>query len=118
MGNSKGLGDVIEKITEKTGIKKAVKKLFDDDCGCDKRKEQLNKLFPYNKLECLKEAEHSTLKKFYEPRKPPVVNSEQQAQLLKIYNRVLNKKQDLSNCPSCVRNMVRELERIYLQYKE
>jgi hypothetical protein len=44
---SKGLGDTIEKITEATGIKKMVKKVAGDDCGCNKRKEKLNKLFPY-----------------------------------------------------------------------
>ena len=47
---SKGLGDTIEKITEVTGIKKAVEKITgDDDCGCGKRKEKLNKILPYKK---------------------------------------------------------------------
>jgi hypothetical protein len=44
---SKGLGDTIERITETTGIKKMVKKVVGDDCGCKERKEKLNKLFPY-----------------------------------------------------------------------
>ena len=46
---SKGLGDSIEKITKATGIKKIVKKVIGNDCGCDKRKEFLNKKFPYKK---------------------------------------------------------------------
>jgi len=48
---SKGLGDTIEKITKVTGIKKVVEtiaKVVDKDCGCGKRKETLNRLFPYN----------------------------------------------------------------------
>ena len=48
---SKGLGDTIEKITKATGIKKVVDKVSEStkkDCGCNKRKETLNKLFPYN----------------------------------------------------------------------
>ena len=48
---SKGLGDTIEKITKATGIKKVVdkaSKVTGKDCGCNKRKETLNKLFPYN----------------------------------------------------------------------
>jgi len=48
---SKGLGDTIEKITTATGIKKVVKKIYgegDNECGCNKRKEKLNKMFPYN----------------------------------------------------------------------
>jgi hypothetical protein len=46
---SKGLGDTIEKITTVTGIKTVVKKISKGDCGCDKRKDKLNKLFPYGK---------------------------------------------------------------------
>ena len=44
---SKGLGDTIEKITTATGIKKFVHKVVGDDCGCNKRKQKLNKVFPY-----------------------------------------------------------------------
>jgi hypothetical protein len=46
---SKGLGDSIEKITRATGIKNLVEKITNGDCGCDKRKEKLNKKFPYKK---------------------------------------------------------------------
>ena len=49
---SKGLGDSIEKITKATGIKKVVDKVSrvtGKDCGCRKRKQQLNKMFPYKK---------------------------------------------------------------------
>ena len=47
---SKGLGDTIEKITQATGIKKlsqVVSRVIKKDCGCGKRKEFLNKKFPY-----------------------------------------------------------------------
>ena len=48
---SKGLGDSIEKFTKATGIKKVVdaaSKLTKKPCGCGKRKDTLNRLFPYN----------------------------------------------------------------------
>ena len=38
------LGDLIEKITTYTGIKWIVKKICGDDCGCDERKDKLNKI--------------------------------------------------------------------------
>jgi hypothetical protein len=47
---SNGLGDTIEKITTVTGIKKIVNKVSEvtgKPCGCNKRKEALNKKFPY-----------------------------------------------------------------------
>tara|TARA_R110000803_G_scaffold23681_4_gene57834 strand:+ start:1531 stop:1686 length:156 start_codon:yes stop_codon:yes gene_type:complete len=49
---SKGLGDTIEKITKVTGIKKivdTVSKATGKPCGCNTRKEKLNKVFPYTK---------------------------------------------------------------------
>lgn len=39
-----GLGDVVEKIAEVTGIKKVVEAVFGEDCGCQGRKETLNKI--------------------------------------------------------------------------
>tara|TARA_R110000782_G_scaffold268377_1_gene364693 strand:+ start:52 stop:261 length:210 start_codon:yes stop_codon:yes gene_type:complete len=50
---SKGLGDTVEKITKATGIKSIVdavnKARGIKDCGCNGRKEALNKKFPYKK---------------------------------------------------------------------
>lgn len=46
-----GLGDTIERITTKTGIKKAVDYVSEKtgrDCGCQARKEMLNRKFKYN----------------------------------------------------------------------
>ena len=37
------LGDKVAKVTEATGIKKAVKFIFGEDCGCEERQEALNK---------------------------------------------------------------------------
>lgn len=44
---SKGLGDTIEKITTATGIKKVVEEVAGKDCGCGKRRDALNRAFPY-----------------------------------------------------------------------
>lgn len=49
---SQGLGDTIEKITTATGIKKVVDtvaKATGSTCGCSKRKDKLNEVFPYKK---------------------------------------------------------------------
>lgn len=51
---SKGLGDTIEKITTATGIKKVVNtvsKIAGKDCGCNKRRDNLNRMFPYQQQE-------------------------------------------------------------------
>jgi hypothetical protein len=50
---SEGLGDTIERFTQTTGIKTlaqfATRLTGQKDCGCNKRKEALNKKFPYKK---------------------------------------------------------------------
>jgi hypothetical protein len=43
---SQGLGDSIEKFTKATGVKKLADKI-PGGCGCKKRKEKLNQMFPY-----------------------------------------------------------------------
>ena len=50
---STGLGDTVEKITNATGLSALTNMLQErgviKDCGCNKRKEKLNKMFPYKK---------------------------------------------------------------------
>jgi len=49
---SRGLGDTIAKITKATGVEQVVKAVTQavgiEDCGCDARKDALNRVFPYN----------------------------------------------------------------------
>ena len=42
-----GLGDLVEEVTKRTGIKSLVEKVTGKDCGCDKRRDKLNKLVPF-----------------------------------------------------------------------
>lgn len=45
----RGLGDMVAKVTESTGIAAAVKAVLGDDCGCAARRDALNRQFPFNK---------------------------------------------------------------------
>ena len=53
MSKSKGLGDTVEKIMKATGAKAVVKTVTKavgvEDCRCDKRRDTLNRIFPYDK---------------------------------------------------------------------
>lgn len=49
---SEGLGDSIAKLAHVLGADKVAdswSSTFGKDCGCKKRQEQLNKMFPYDK---------------------------------------------------------------------
>jgi len=113
---SKGLGDDIEKITEATGIKKLVKFIAGEDCGCDARKEKLNKVFRHNKLECLTEDEYDYLTVFFIKNKN-TLNNEEIKKLYEISNRIFNKKNKPSSCSSCVRSIVLRLKKVVDAYR-
>jgi hypothetical protein len=112
---SKGLGDTLEKVFKKTGIDKVVKFIAGEDCGCDERKDKLNKLFPYRKITCLTEDEYTVLDTFFNRNTAEISPSDQYA-LLKVYNRVLNVRQEPTSCSSCWRDIVNQLRSIYNQY--
>ena len=47
---SKGFGDTVAKFTKATGIKAVVdqvSQMTNTDCGCDKRRDTLNRMIPY-----------------------------------------------------------------------
>ena len=91
---AKGLGDTIEQITEATGIKTAVKAVFGDDCGCDARKDKLNKLFPYSRQpECLTEDEIDFLSSGV--LRKTSLNYDQRVRIAEIHSRVFNHKYDV-----------------------
>jgi len=49
---STGLGDSVEKFTKATGIKSAVNKVakaIGKDCGCNERRDTLNRAFPFKR---------------------------------------------------------------------
>ena len=52
---NQGLGDTIADITELLKIDKLVKSITEalgiEDCGCTRRQEKLNEMFPYEKKE-------------------------------------------------------------------
>ena len=114
---SEGLGDTIEKITEATGIKKAVKWLSGDDCGCEERKQYLNNLFRYKKPLCLQEDEYKWLTDWYAIERKIMKPSEQD-EFLKIYNRVFTANKRRTNCGSCMRELNTNMHKVYKTYED
>lgn len=116
--SSSGVGDTVEKITKATGIKKAVEFVAGEDCGCDKRKEKLNYLFPYNKPNCFTEEEFDYLTDVFSDELWAVksITAEKVRELYTIYNRVFNTSDKPSGCGSCVLNRIKKMERLYKEY--
>ena len=107
---ARGLGDTIEQITTATGIK-AVVHAITEDCGCDKRRDYLNKLFPYA-VECLTPEDFEYMKVFFESKKDTITIQDQK-ELSEIYFRVFKKRLHPSVCPSCWRDHISKLKKVY-----
>jgi hypothetical protein len=113
MTKSKGLGDTIAKITKATGIDKVAKKVLGDDCGCEERKEALNKMFPYANVRQFTDDEISIYESVI-PRIKGTISGQDQATLVKLYNKVFNSNKKTSSCGSCVQQTVAQLAKVYV----
>jgi len=110
---SKGLGDTIEKITTATGIKAAVKAVVGEDCGCDERRDKLNKIFPYSRQpECLTQEEITYLSSGV--LRKNTLNHDQRLKIAEIHARVFNHKYDVPcTCsPKIWMQWIRELKEL------
>jgi hypothetical protein len=114
---SQGLGDSVEQVLEVTGISKIAKFILGEDCNCDKRKEKLNKLFPYKKANCLTENHYEYLTDFFE-RKPNSILPIEQEVILKIYNRTFNTNVGATQCATCWIDMIDELKKVFNSYEQ
>lgn len=112
---SSGVGDTLEKVFKATGVADAVKFIAGDDCGCDERKEKLNKMFRYRKPNCLNEDEYTFLAELFE-RNSNIISPSDQRQMINVYNRVFNQRKRLSNCNSCTRSVYKELKHYFETY--
>ena len=117
--NSTGLGDIVEKITEATGIKKLVKFVAGEDCGCDERKEKLNNLrFKGRRhVNCLLEEEYNDIKRLKEKRSDLWTHSDQQ-RIVRIQERVFNLRyQGTVTCADCIRAAWNDVKEVFEQYE-
>jgi hypothetical protein len=111
---SKGLGDTIQKITEATGVEKVVKKFFGDDCGCDKRRDRLNKMFPYRQIKEMTEEQYTFFKDVLQPayRGHKTLKRKDSDFFYQMYNEIFGKNQKKTKCTSCNKNMYIELLKV------
>ena len=114
---SKGLGDTIAKVTEATGIDKVVKAVAGDDCGCDKRRERLNKMFPY--ATGMTEEGKNTYEKVLKPAAARNrFTVKEQNVLNTLYGQVYGKRPTNTSCSSCVIERYKKLTTAYEAYCE
>ena len=112
---SKGIGDTIEKVTKATGIKAVVdiiSEVTGIDCGCEERKEKLNKLWSYKTVECINEKDMEYLNSFFELN-PDTITIKAQGELKAIYKNIFNISLEDTSCASCWRDYIGQIKQVY-----
>ncbi len=119
-----GAGDIVENVLEKTGVAKVAKKVLGEDCGCDERKEFLNKLMPvrYKADRCFTDDELKWYDNYYKNRTLNIVTAEELKEIVKLHEsiflwKVNNLCHNCSGSAKIIRNMVERLDKVYLTYK-
>ena len=111
---AQGLGDKVAAVTKATGIEKIVKTFFGDDCGCDERRERLNKMFS-RPVKMMDEEQRKFFKDEIMTRYKSGQNLTKHIgdEFYKLYEELLSKKKKRTTCTSCNKNMYIELLKIY-----
>jgi len=101
MSESKGIGDSIAKLTKAVGIKPCK--------SCEKRKNILNKLFPFKSVNVLNAPQMKLLAK---------LESLSDTEIIEIYNDVFNTNLDISTFNENIRNaVINDLNSLYANSK-
>jgi hypothetical protein len=105
MSESKGLGDSIAKLTKAVGIKPCK--------SCEKRKNILNKLFPFKTVNVLNAPQMKLLAKL-----DSLADSLSDTEIIEIYNDVFNTNLDISTFNINIRNaVINDLSSLYANSK-
>ncbi len=115
---NKGLGDMIDSITSKTGIKKVVNKISEVTgipCNCEERRKKLNQLFPnFKNIRQLTEDEI----KIYDEVIPTVnkkgmLTPAERGIVSALYNGVFGVNPVWKSCSPCNKQIMNNLKKVY-----
>jgi len=110
---SKGLGDTIAKVTKATGIDKIIGAVV-DDCGCDERKDKLNKMFPYHKNLTMTIDQQQIWIMIRSELFSSIVSQENRERLRIMYNAIFSDKKQPSTCAPCI---IKQRDKVHQVYK-
>lgn len=116
----RGVGDVIEKVTTATGIKKVVDFVSGKDCNCKENQKKANLALPFRfKARCLTEKEYNTWKEFTKIRTLKIT-SDQIKMICRMFADIFNRQyfEPCLNCsPKPVIDMISKIDVVYNTYK-
>lgn len=117
--HQKGLGDIVETVLEVTGIKTIVELFVDGkDCGCDKRKQILNKIklqYPFQR--CFTEDLYNQWTIFKERTNQDLVTHQEQELIIKVTERLFARTfKPCYHCGSELKSRIAQIDKVYNEY--
>jgi len=121
------LGDKVEEFTKATGIKKVVEVVSDlvnKDCGCKKRKDELNSIdVPFLRLKVVREPTEADIDEIYSLISADFKTFDRptRERIERMRSKIFNVRYSVLSCPSCGRIMnkrILELKRVFDAYTE
>ena len=120
---AKGLGDKVEAVFKATGIAAVVKAVTPKgkDCGCEGRKEILNKMFPDNPPNCMNDEQYKAWGEASQVIKDrAIISKEHQALIIELTKSILNMSISSDSCKSCGASVwmryIKKLDKVYAEH--
>lgn len=106
----RGLGDLIDYVTNVTGIKS----IFDSfgDCGCDERHAKLNEAFPFVgsvKMNGEQKGRFELLLPFISGE----IHHKKMQECIDLHNQLFGTKTKICNCPKKMKSIIQKLTIVY-----
>lgn len=109
-----GLGDAIDKVTTATGIKKVVKAVVGEDCGCEERRDRLNKKYPFLRDARMDEKQKGIWNNIIVPGwKRGRLEGGEASALTKLFLDFGISKPAWRRCGSCAKKALQEMQAVY-----
>lgn len=91
-----------------------VKAVVGDDCGCEERREKLNKMFPY--AQPMNEASVKVMEEKLIPAyQRNRFKAKEQHAMIHVYQQVFGVRRDFSTCGACILEAYKKLVKAYEQ---
>lgn len=108
----KGAGDVVEVVAKKLGFKKG------EDCGCDKRKQLLNKVIRWKPVRCFTEDQYNQWTAFRNRKKKNQVTHQEQLLIQELCHDLFARAvKPCSHCGSQFKSYINMIDKFYESYQ-
>tara|TARA_R100001594_G_scaffold42059_2_gene74117 strand:- start:1078 stop:1452 length:375 start_codon:yes stop_codon:yes gene_type:complete len=114
---NKGLGDMIDSITTKTGIKSVVNKISEVTgipCNCEENRKKLNQMFPnFRNIRQFTEDEIKIYEEVFPTTNSGLLTPGEKTVISALYHSVFGEPPQWKSCSPCNKQIIKNLKRVY-----